>query len=162
MPSLRTLVSTAVLLAASFGPAAAEGGMPKTLVVGYENEGHIDTSEKSCREFVTEVVEWEEAEVARAARDICAARKKHVEAYAALQKAYKAFYAEVSEQTRLDGPQAAAQLANLIKSCIDHKSAITTGGHNVRIDMVPNEIATACLSLGTDLLTAETKELRGE
>lgn len=105
MLSLRMLGSTAILLAASFGPAAAEGGMPKTLVVGYENEGHIDTSEKSCREFVTEVVEWEEAQVAGAAQDVCAVRKKHVEAYAALQKAYKGFFAEVSEQTRLDGPR---------------------------------------------------------
>lgn len=136
--------------------------MPETLVIGYENEGHIDTSEQSCRDFVTDVVEWEEAEVAQATREICAVRKKHVDAYSALQAAYKVFAGVVSEQTRLDGPEAASQLAFLVKSCIAHKSAISTGGHNVRIDMVPNEIAVSCLKLGTDLLIAETKELGGE
>jgi hypothetical protein len=162
MLSRGMLVLAMTLLAPSFGVALAEGVMPKTLVIGYENEGQIDTSAKSCRDFVTEMVEWEEAEINQAAHDICVGRKKHVDAYSALQKAYKAFAAEVSEQKRLDGPEAAAQLALLIKSCIAHKSAISTGGHNVRIDMVPNEIAVSCLSLGTDLLNAETKEFRGE
>lgn len=155
-----------LLLAASLvthGPAlAGDEPMPKTLVIGYDEEGKVDASEDACRVFVTETVEWEKPEVDQAVRDVCAVRKRHVDAYASLQGAYQTFRAELSEQTRFDGAAAAQHLGQMIKSCIDHKWDITNGGHNVRLDMVRNEIAADCLALGRDLLIRETAFLKGE
>jgi hypothetical protein len=136
--------------------------MPSTLIIGYDGEGAVDTSEEACRSFVTQTVEWEEAEVDKAVKDVCAYRVRHAEEYAALQAAYKAFAAVLMEQTRFDGTAAASDLSAMLRSCIDHKSALTTGGHNVAVDMVPNGIAAQCLRLGTDLLTAETQQLQGD
>ncbi len=39
---------------------------------------------------------------------------------------------------------------------MEHKFGLTTGGHNIRIDIIENEIATACLVLGGNLLKDET------
>jgi len=47
----------------------------------------------------------------------------------------------------------------LVKTCIAHKFSITTGGHNIRIDIINNEIATGCLTLATNLLRDETRQL---
>lgn len=158
----------ALLMALPFAVAlsaplrAADEPMPKTLVIGYDEEGKVDGSEDSCRAFVVETVEWEKPEVDQAVRDVCAARKRHVDAYASLQSAYQKFRAELAEQTRFDGASAARHLGQTIKSCIDHKWDITTGGHNIRLDIIPNEIAAECLDLGRDLLNKESAELRGE
>lgn len=142
--------------------ASSNGLMPSTLIIGYEGEGSIDASEEACRAFVVETVEWEQAEVDQAVKDVCRVRKLHVEAYAALQAAYRDFAAALHEQTRFDGVAATAHLASMLRSCIDHKLELTTGGHNVGIDMVPNGIAAQCLRLGTDFLAAETQQIRGE
>jgi len=159
--SLALLVATALLVAgAPPAPSFAEV-MPKTLVIGYDGEGSVDTSEASCREFVMQTVEWEKKETDQAVRDVCAARQRHVEAYAALEKAYGAFRAEIAGMPRLDGAAAATTAAQLVKSCIEHKWAVTTGGHNIRLDIVPNEIAVECLDLGRGLLERETAEMRG-
>jgi hypothetical protein len=136
--------------------------MPSSLVIGYEGEGSVDASEEACRAFVVGTVEWEEAEVEQAVKDVCRVRKQHVEAYAALQAAYQDFAAVLHEQTRFDLTAAASHLASMLRSCIDHKLELTTGGHNIGIDMIPNSIAAQCLRLGTDFLTAETQQIRGE
>ena len=141
---------------------SSNGLMPSTLIIGYEGEGSVDASEEACRAFVVGTVEWEEAEVEQAVKDVCRVRKQHVEAYAALQAAYQDFAAALHEQTRFDGTAAASHLASMLRSCMDHKLELTTGGHNVGIDMVPNGIAAQCLRLGTDFLTAETQQIRGE
>ena len=133
--------------------------MPETLVIGYDQEGHVDAAEASCRAFVTEVVEWEKAETDQAVRDVCAARQKHLDAYAAFQSAYATFRRALQKQVRFDGGAAAKALATLVKSCIDMKWALSTGGHNVRIDMVPNEIAAGCLDMGRELVLKETATL---
>jgi hypothetical protein len=151
-----------LLSAASAVAHAGDAPMPKTLVIGYDEEGKVDASEDACRVFVTETVEWEKPEVDQAVRDVCAVRKRHVDAYASLQAAYQKFRAELSQQTRFDGAAATQHLGQMIKSCIDHKWDITTGGHNVRLDMVPNDIAADCLTLGRDLLIRETASLKGE
>ncbi|MCC7251974.1 hypothetical protein [Hyphomicrobium sp.] len=153
----------APLAAAAFAPAVAQEdgapSMPATLVIGYELEGHIDASESSCRAFVTEVVEWDQEATDQAVRDVCAARQKHLDAYRALQGAYGKFRAALQKQIRFDGGAAAKALASLVKSCIDMKWALSTGGHNVRIDIVPNEIAVACLETGREVVAKETARL---
>lgn len=140
---------------------AGEAQMPKTLIIGYDEEGKVDASEEACRAFVTSVVEWEKPEVDQGVKDVCAMRKRHVDAYAAFQAAYAKLRAALVDQSRLDGAAAAQHLALMIKSCIDHKWGLTTGGHNIRLDMVPNEIAADCLTLGRDLIVKETAFLNG-
>jgi hypothetical protein len=132
---------------------------PETLTIGYENEGKIDPSMKACVATVKEITEWNEADTQKGARDVCAARKKHVEAYQALQASYKTFIKEVMKDRRFDWAEAAATVPTLVKTCIAHKFSITTGGHNIRIDIINNEIATGCLVLATNLLRDETRQL---
>lgn len=50
----------------------------------------------------------------------------------------------------------------MVKSCIEHKWTITTGGHNIGIDMVPNAIDSDCLDIGRALIIKETAFLKGE
>lgn len=138
---------------------AAAPPMPATLVIGYDQEGHIDSSDASCRAFVTEVVAWDKAETDQAVRDVCAARQRHRDAYAAFQASYGKLRAALQRQVRFDGTAAAKALATLVKSCIDMKWALSTGGHNVRIDIVPNEIAVACLDMGRDFALKEAAAL---
>jgi len=160
------LLFAAMLLAsaAALTPAPAHAGddntsMPKTLVIGYDEEGKIDASAEACRVFVTEVVEWEKAEMEQAVRDVCAVRQKHLDAYAAFQAAYGKFRSTMQEQTRFDGGKAATSLAGLVKSCIEMKWALSTGGHNIGIDMVPNTIDAECLDKGRAILVEETNRL---
>jgi hypothetical protein len=158
---LRLLVVLLMIPLAS--PLLAEDAqMPVTLVIGYDEEGKVDASEAGCRAFVQEVVEWEKPQVDQAVHDVCAVRKRHADAYAALQAAYAAFRAELAENTRFDGAAAATHLSQMVKSCIEHKWAITTGGHNIGIDMVPNAIDADCLEIGRALIVKETAYLKGE
>ena len=41
------------------------------------------------------------------------------------------------------------------KACIDHKSGLTPGGHNISTDIIPNDIAARCLDLGRRMLDEE-------
>jgi hypothetical protein len=40
-----------------------------------------------------------------------------------------------------------------------HKFSLTTGGHNIRIDIINNEITASCLTLVSNLLRDETRQL---
>ena len=40
---------------------------------------------------------------------------------------------------------------------MDHKFGLTTGGHNIAIDTIQNDIATACLTLSANLIRDETR-----
>jgi hypothetical protein len=151
-------ISVAALLAvvlAAASPAGAQEPMPPTLVFGYENEGKIDASDAACEAFVKDMVEWSEAETKRAINDVCAARRRHIEAYAAIQKSYKALVAQVHEDTRLEQARSVEAIRTMVKACIDHKSGLTPGGHNIAIDIIPNDIATRCLEIGKNLLDGE-------
>src|SRR5262249_31727002 len=139
--------------------AHAEPKVPDTLVIGYDNEG-IDASPQACLANVKEVTEWDKAQTEKAAKQTCAMRKRHVEAYAALQANYKNFVKVFSEDTRLDLPAAVENLKALIKACIAHKSGLTTGGHNIGIDIIENEIATQCLILGSNLIKGEAAKYK--
>jgi hypothetical protein len=132
---------------------------PETLTIGSENEGKIDASPQACLALVKEITNWEGAMAQRGARQVCAARKKHVEAYQALQATYKQFIQQVKKDNRFDWAEAAATVPPLVNTCIKHKFSITTGGHNIGIDIINNQIATACLNLATNLLRDETREL---
>ena len=42
----------------------------------------------------------------------------------------------------------------MVKACIDHKANVTTGGHEIRIDVIPNDIAARYLDMGRKMETA--------
>jgi hypothetical protein len=154
MPKLAFIALAAWI--ALVGAARAETAVPDTLVVGYDNEGKIDASPQACIAHVKEITEWDKAQTEKGAKDVCAARKRHLEAYAALQANYKNFVKAYSVDRRLDLPAAVANLKTLIKACMDHKFGLTTGGHNIMIDVIENDIAAACLVLGGNLIKIET------
>ncbi len=139
--------------------ARAEDMVPSTLVIGYEDEGKVDASPQACLANVKEVTEWDKAATERGAKEVCAARKHHVEAYADLQKTYKVFVDGFSGDRRINLPEAVANLKTLIKACMDHKRGITTGGHNISIDIIENEIDAGCLTLANNLLKDENAKL---
>jgi hypothetical protein len=142
------------------GPAFGQRAMPPDrLTIGYDGEGKIDASPKACLATVKEIAQWNEADTQKGARDVCAARKAHVDAYAALQATYKTFIHEVMKDRRYDWAGAATTTVTLVKTCMDHKFSITTGGHNIQIDIINNEIAAACLTLATNLMRDETSQL---
>ena len=160
---MQTIFKAGIVVLASFtfaDRALSERAIPPdTLTIGYEEEGKIDASPQACFKDVKYLTNWSEAETQRGAREVCVARKKHVDAYRTLQTNYKSFIREVMKDPRFDWAEAAATVPTLVKTCIAHKFSITTGGHNIRIDIINNEIAAACLTLAANLLRDETREL---
>ena len=71
------------------------------MTIGYEDEGKVDASVAACTAFVKEVTEWNKAETDRGIKTVCAARKRHVDAYQALQTSYKALIKAFGEDRRL-------------------------------------------------------------
>ena len=136
--------------------ARAETAVPDHLAIGYDHEGKIDASPKACLALVKEITEWDKAQTEKGAKDVCAARKRHVDAYAALQANYKNFVKAFSVDRRLNLPGAVSNFSTLVKACMDHKFGLTTGGHNIMIDIIENDIAAQCLTLGSNLLKDET------
>jgi len=86
----------------------------------------------------------------------CPAFPPHVAAYAAIRKSYKALAKQIGEDNRLDTAAAVTSFGAMVKACIDHKSNVTTGGHNIMIDVIPNDIAARCLDMGRKMLDEET------
>jgi hypothetical protein len=160
LKSISSVAVVAVLLTAS-GLVRAKEAPPERLTIGYEDEGKVDASWQACLAWVKEETEgWSKADIEKAARKVCAARKRHVEAYAALQNHYRTLMGLLAQDVRLSPAEAAANLKIMLKACIDHKFGLTTGGHNIMIDVIQNEIAGKCLALGTNLLREEIRELR--
>ena len=154
-----SLVFVAFLLAANasaYAQAEARKPLPAQLTFGYEEEGKVDASTAACEDVVKEMVEWGPEETRQAAKDVCAARKRHVDAYAAIQKSYKALAKEIEPDHRIDPASAVTAFQAMVKDCIDHKTNLTTGGHNIMIDIIPNDIAAACLKIGKGVLDDET------
>ena len=145
-----------VALMALAGIARAETAVPDRLVIGYDNEGKIDASPQACLAHVKEITLWDKAQTEKGARDVCTARKRHVEAHAALQSNYKNFVKAFSVDQRLNLASAVSNLATLVKACMEHKFGLTTGGHNIMIDIIENDIAAECLVLGSNLIRDET------
>jgi hypothetical protein len=137
---MKTLMVALIAVCTFSHAARAEETVPSVLIIGYEDEGKVDASPQACLAHVREVTEWDKAATERGAKEVCAARKHHADAYAELQSNYKIFVEEFSKDRRLDLPAAVANLKTLIKACMDHKSDITTGGHNISINIIANEI----------------------
>lgn len=156
---LRTLA--AILVPAFLATVVhAKDAPPERLTIGYENEGKIEVSDKACLAFVKETTEWTRAETEEGARRVCAARRRHAAAYQAMQKNYRTLMEDLAKDVRLDPPGAASNLKMLVKACIEHKQALTTGGHNIMIDVIENDIDSKCLVLASNLLRDEIEELR--
>jgi hypothetical protein len=154
----RLMIALALALSLLPLPSLAKDSqrIPDRLTFGYEEEGKIDPTESGCEVFVKDMVEWSEDEMKRAIKEVCAARRKHVEAYADMQKSYALLVAQIRADTRLEQASAVKNIEAMVKACIDHKTALTPGGHNIAIDIIPNEIAAECLTIGKRLLDDET------
>jgi hypothetical protein len=148
------------LAAGAIAPAGAIYIVPDRLTFGYADEGKVDASPAACATYVNTTVEWEAAQMQQAIADVCAARKRHVEAYAAIQKAYARLRNNLFD-VRIEGAAAVMHFQSMVKACIDHKRGLNPGGHNIAIDIIPNEIAADCLTVGTKLLTDETAAFAG-
>jgi hypothetical protein len=59
---------------------------------------------------------WSKAAIEKAARKVCAARKRHVEAYAALQSNYRTLMGLLAQDVRLSPTQAASNLKIMLKA----------------------------------------------
>jgi hypothetical protein len=153
---MKTIVIASMVTFVWILVANAEGSVPTALTIGYDDEGKVDTSATACLAAVREVTEWDKAATETGAKKVCAARKRHADAYAALQNNYKAFVEAFSQDRRLNLPEAIANLKTMIKACMDHKFGITTGGHNIMIDVIENDIRAGCLNLGSNLIKDET------
>jgi hypothetical protein len=127
-----------VALMALAGVARAETAVPDRLVIGYDNEGKIDASPQACLAHVKEITSWDKAQTEKGARD----DKNFVKAF--------------SVDQRLNLASAVSNLATLVKACMEHKFGLTTGGHNIMIDIIENDIAAECLVLGSNLIRDET------
>ena len=158
MPRVLPLL-VAFLIAASlpaYAQSEARKPLPDHLSFGYDQEGKVDATPAACEAVVKETVEWGPEETKQAVKDVCAARKRHIEAYAAIQKSYKALAKQIEPDHRIDPASAVTAFKAMVKDCIDHKTSLTTGGHNIMIDIIPNDIATACLNIGKTVLDNET------
>jgi hypothetical protein len=166
LASLKATCSVAfaitLLTASVSGPARAQKAPPpERLTIGYEDEGKVDVSPQACVAWVKEDTEgWKQAEIEKAARKICASRKRHVEAYEVLQSNYRTLMRLAAQDVRLSPAQAAKNLKIIVKACIDHKTGLTTGGHNVMVPVIENDIIAKCLTWAANLLRDEIHELR--
>jgi hypothetical protein len=157
---MRHLALAVALLVTAGMPARAEDGWqppPERLTIGYDGEGKVDISPQSCDAFARKDAQWSEDEIFEGAREVCAARKRHLLAYEALQKSYTELRNEIVAD-RYHGIETGPTIKSfeaMIKNCIDHKFGMSNGGHNIRADIIPNDDAAACLTIGKQLLDAE-------
>jgi hypothetical protein len=157
---LKAALAGVVAIAATGAARAEPVAVPQHLTIGYEHEGKIDASHQACLALVKEITEWDKAQTEKGAKDVCAARKRHVDAYNTLQANYKTFVKVFSADRRLNLPGAVESFKTLVKACIDHKFGLTTGGHNIMIDIIENDIVASCLTLGANLLRDETAKYK--
>lgn len=151
------IIIVAMMTVASIGAQAANYELPNgPLIIGYEGEGKVEASAEGCLKFVEGTTQWTNAQTKEAADKVCKARKRHKDAYDALEAAYQTFRMRPADR-RLDIEQSVAQFRTMMKSCIEHKLRLTTGGHNIMIDIIPNEIAASCLEIGAQMLTHEAE-----
>lgn len=155
-----TLITIVAMVAvASIGTQAASYELPKgPLVIGYEGEGKVGTSAEDCLRFVKDTTQWTDAQTKEAANKVCTARQRHKDTHDALENAYQTFRMRITDQ-RLDVEQSVDQFRIMMKSCIEHKLRLTTGGHNIMIDIIPNAIAASCLEIGAQMLNYEAGKL---
>jgi hypothetical protein len=159
-PSLLKCALVILALILANGQTRADDVPAGHLTLGYDGEGKIDASLQACTKYVKDEVEWNKADTARGIRNVCAARRDHLRAYQVLKKRYRDFLKAMTQDKRLDAAAAVTNFKTLVKACMDYKWNLTTGGHNIAIDINTNNIAAACLVLGSNLLNDETTQLR--
>lgn len=157
---MRLLTFALMLLAAAGAPALAQDvgwqPPPEHLTIGYEGEGKVDISPAACDAFVRKDALWSEDRIFDGAREVCAARKRHLLAYEALQKSYASLREElVAGHHGIDTGPTIKSFEDMMRNCIDHKFGLSNGGHNIKSDIIPNDDAAACLTIGKQLLDAE-------
>jgi polar amino acid transport system substrate-binding protein len=151
--------------------ARDEGPPPERLIIGssdsnaslpsdaYDDEDVEHLVQKCVADAAQDAEGWSKKDIEEATRKQCAARKRHVEAYEALQGNYRTLMGLLAQDIRTNPADAGAQLRAMVKACIDHKSDVSTGGHNIMVDVIENDIAAKCLALGANLLRDEIREL---
>jgi len=151
--------------------ARDEDPPPERLIIGSSDSNASSPSDAYNDEDVNHLVQtcvadaagdtegWSKKDIEEATRKQCAARKRHVEAYEALQGNYRTLMGLLAQDIRTQPADVAAQLRVMVKACIDHKSGVSTGGHNIMVDVIENDIAAKCLALGANLLRDEIHEL---
>ena len=126
-----------------------------------DDEAKIDTSLQACVANVkSETGGWSDEDIAAAAQKQCAARKRHLAAYQALQGYYRTLMGLLGADVRLQPAKAAEDLKAVLKACKDHKQDVSTGGHNIMVDVIEDDVAAKCLALGANLLREEIRERR--
>ena len=155
------------LLASLFGMPLAQAlgdPPPEHLVIGYPSEGEIDASPQKCIDDVTaETTGWAKEDIEVAARKQCDARSRHIASYKALQSNYHILMellALRSGHTQAD--VAAASLKALVNDCINHKQGVSTGGHNIMVNVIENDIISKCLDLGANVMREEIREINAD
>ena len=83
---MKLLLLTLATLVAFTGSVRAETAVPDHFVIGHDNEGEIDADSQTCLAELKDMTKN-----MKDAREACAARKRHVEAYAVMQGNYKNF-----------------------------------------------------------------------
>jgi uncharacterized protein len=129
------------------------------LTIGYDDEGKIDATIEGCTKYVKEGTRWDQAAIEKGAHEVCVARKHHVEAYELLQKGFQILMVNMAADRRLDRKEATEHLRMFIKSCMDYKVQLTTGGHNIGIDIIANETAAVCLRETAAMLDYDASHL---
>src|SRR5205823_1981659 len=114
MSKLSMVALAASVVLASGGSICAETAVPERITIGYDHEGKIDASPQACLALVKEITEWDKAQTEKGAKEVCAARKRHVEAYATLQANYKNFVKAFSVDRRLNLPGAVSSFSTLV------------------------------------------------
>lgn len=157
----RLLLLIALLASSPGGTFAQAAPPPERLVIVDDDEGKIDTSSQACVANVkAETQGWSNKDIEEAAQKQCAARKRRLEAYQALQSNYRTLMGLLAKDVRLQPAKAAENLKSLVKACIDHKSGVRTGGHNIMVEVIENDVAAKCFALGANLLRDEIRERR--
>ena len=163
---MRRLLLVTLLASLSGTPSANALGdpPPEHLIIGYPFEGEIDANAQKCIADVTaETTNWRKEEIGAAARKQCDARKRHVASYKALQSNYHLLMGLLnlrSGHTMAD--QAAASMKALVNDCISHKEGVSTGGHNVMVNVIENDIVAKCLDLGANVMREEIREIQAD
>jgi hypothetical protein len=155
-------VAALSVLIAGLSASAGQEAIPDRLTIGYENEGKVDGSTRACAAHIDEIFEDRitKPEKERFTAQVCASRKRHLDAYDGLQQNFAALRTLLVRDKRLRADEAVAGLQALVKNCIDHKFALSaSGGHNYRADVIRNEIAAACLRAAGAMVRTEVAAL---
>ncbi len=118
----------------------------------------INTQPSQCLADVKEVTAWDEAATRQAANQVCAERRRHVQAKQRFEKSLVALNQEYRERTNHGFsqflPEAVRRSRAIVENCIALKEGFTAP-HNVATLLVPETLRSDCYAVGTQLVEAE-------